>query len=303
MKKLLRYAFGVLAVLGSIEGAFRLWEPAFAACGDRILTKAAVLDRQDRVDVLFYGTSRFWDAVSPRLYARKLPAPPDVRGFNLAVTSSTLETLEMLARRFANRPGVRLNVVELSGPQLELQTPEPAAPADPVADFAARHSRLIAYRAALRGESLERLPELLFYPKRMDGSEILLSEQLFPETDPAEWVQPLIAPARPAAVSGPATDDPRAERMLAVGRLLRQSAPVVFVVPPIQKAEPHIRPYVVALAKEFPVWDFADVAMPASSFRDTTHLSKQGRAEFSRMLAAETDRAGLLTANLSSRRE
>ena len=110
MKKLLSYAAGVAAALGLIEGAFRLWQPAFAACGDRILTKAAVLDRHDRVDVLFYGTSRFWDAISPRLYAEELSAP-DVRGFNLAVTSATLETLEMLAARFAARPGVRLAVV------------------------------------------------------------------------------------------------------------------------------------------------------------------------------------------------
>src|SRR5207247_1746669 len=99
-------------------------------------------------------------------------------GFDLAVTSSTLETLEMLARRFGARPGVRLAVVELSGPQLELARPEPSPPVDAVSDFAARHSRLIEYRAALRGESLERLPELLFYPRRMDGSEILLGDQL-----------------------------------------------------------------------------------------------------------------------------
>jgi hypothetical protein len=302
VNRLRNYVIGVLALLGAIEGAFRLWSPAFAACGDRILTKAGVLDRHDRVDVLFYGTSRFWDAVSPRLYAQESSAP-EMRGFNLAVTSSTLETLEMLARRFAPRPDVRLHIVELSGPQLELARPEQPSPPDAVADFAARHSRLIEYRAALRGESLERLPELLFYPTRMDGSEILLADQLEAAFGRPEPRAPQIdlRPFQPAVRSEPLTPDPRAERMLAVGRLLRVSAPVVFVVPPIQKAEPHLRPYVTVLAKEFPVWDFSDAPLPAPMFRDTTHLSKEGRALFSRLLAVETARTGLLPASVSRR--
>jgi hypothetical protein len=89
--------------------------------------------------------------------------------------------------------------------------------------------------------------------------------------------------------------------MLAVGRLLRASAPVVFVVPPIQKAEPQIRPYVTVLAKEFPVWDFADAPLAPAMFRDTTHLSKEGRALFSRLLAMETARSGLMPASVSRR--
>src|SRR5262249_235481 len=161
----------------------------------------------------------------------------------------------------------------------------------------------IEYRAALRGESMERLPELLFYPRRMDGSEILLSDQLaaaFGEIEPRA-AQIDLRPFHPAPASEPPTADPRADRMLPLRPLLRRPAPVVSVVPPIQKAEPHLRPYVSAIAREFPVWDFGDAPLPPPMFRDTTHLSKEGRALFSRLLATETVRAGLMP--VFSRRE
>src|SRR5260221_1773346 len=207
VKKLVRYLLGLAAVLGGVEAAFRIWEPAFASCGDRVLTKAAILDQQGEVEALFFGTSRSWDAISPRLFAAELAELQPglrLRGFNLAVTSATLETLESLARRFAGRPGLRLAVLELSGMQLELGRTA-AAEEDAITAFAARHLRLIEYRSALRGESLERLPELLFYPRRMDGSEILLVDQLAAAAGIAEA---RAAPAdlsrlRPAASASP----------------------------------------------------------------------------------------------------
>ena len=307
MPKLLRYLCGMALVLGALEGAFRLRERELAACGDRILTKAAVLDRQGPVEVLFFGTSRSWDAISPRLFTEELEhlrPGLTLRGFNLAVTSATLETLESLAGRFARRPGLRLAVIELSGPQLELARPAADEEKSAITAFAERHLRLIRYRSALRGESLERLPELLFYPRRMDGSEILLVDQLRAAASIREArAEPVdLAPLRPAPLpAGAPSADPRAARLLAVGRLLRASLPVVFVVPPIQGGEPAMRPYAAALAVEFPVWDFGAAPLPPSAFRDTTHLDRAGRALFSRMLAAELARADLLPSPVSRR--
>jgi hypothetical protein len=188
MQRLLRFVFGVAAVLAGLEVAFRLGEPAIAASGHRVLTKVAILDAQGPVETLFFGSSQSWDAISPRLFSARLEQlQPGLRarGFNLAVTSSTLETLEWLARRYAHRAGLRLAVIEVSEPQLQsgllpweepAQTPRGAE--EWIEDFAARHACLVRHRGALRGESLERLPGLLFFAPRLDGSEVLVPEQL-----------------------------------------------------------------------------------------------------------------------------
>ena len=330
MQRLVRFVLGVAAVLAAIEVAFRLWEPAIAASANRILTKAALLDAQGPVEVLFFGTSQSWDDISPRLFSAQVerlePGPP-VRGFSLAVTSSTLETLEWLARRYGRRAGLRLAVVEVSEPQLQSGPPpweEPTqAPGDAeewIEDFAARHLRLIQHRGALRGESLERLPELLFFAPRLDGSEVLIAEQIaaamgrpevntvhMPEREVNAVHMPVgevnavhLAPPAPP----PPAQDRRALRLIHVASALRQGGvSVVFIVPPLQRARhsPLLGDILPSLSREAPVWDFSQAALPTEMFRDPSHLNHRGRALFSAALAAEIARAGLLGAGLARR--
>src|SRR5437660_876930 len=90
VQRLLRFVIGLAAVLAAIEISFRVWEPAIAASGNRVLTKAALLDAHGPLEVLFFGTSQSWDDVSPRLFSAQLEQlQPDLRarGFSLAVTS------------------------------------------------------------------------------------------------------------------------------------------------------------------------------------------------------------------------
>jgi hypothetical protein len=296
VRRLVLYAAGVCGALAVAEAAFRVLEPEISASTNRLATKAALLEKQGRVDVLFFGTSRFWDAIAPRIFAARFPG---TRGFSAATTSAKLDTLESMAARFAHRPGLRLAVVELSGPQLDA-APDPQPPPAGIEALAARFLKLVAHRRALRGESLERLPALLLFPRRMDGSEIRLADQLEALLDrPAP--NPHAIDARPKVVTpSTAAPGPRAVRMEMVGRRLKDAgAQVVFVLPPIlpsESPEDDVTDVAAWLAREFPVWDYRGAALPKEAWRDSTHLNAAGRALFTRALAEETARAGLLEA-------
>lgn len=291
MPKLLRYVAGTCATLALLEGAFRIFGREIAAAETRAGTKAALLDRHGPVEVLFFGTSRLWDAVSPRAFSAVFPG---ARAFSLAASGAKLETLERLGSRFARRPGLRLAFVELSGPQLEPEPPQASPPAG-VEAFAARHLALVEHRAALRGESLERLQELFVFPARLDGSELHPRDFVDawfghpPRRAPEDDLRPVLV--TPAAAAIP----PAAARMLAVASALRQGgARVVFVIPPVRPCEPpEDLSAAPALAVEFPVWSYQHVPLPPDRFRDCSHLNGEGRAAFSRALAQEALRAGI----------
>ncbi|HEY6146791.1 MAG TPA: hypothetical protein VIZ69_03805, partial [Thermoanaerobaculia bacterium] len=170
MRRLLLYLGGVCAALALVEGAFRVFEREISASASRVETKAALLEKQGPVEVLFFGTSRFWDGIAPRRFAAAFPG---VRAFNLAASGAKLPTLESEA----GRPGLRLAAIELSAPQLDPASP-PDAPASGVEGVASRWLKLIAHRGALRGESLLRLPELLLFARWMDGSEVRFVDQI-----------------------------------------------------------------------------------------------------------------------------
>lgn len=303
MPKLLRFVAGTCAVLALAEGAFRVWSVELSASVSRAGTKAALLDKQGRVEVLFFGTSRLWDGISPRTFSAAFPG---VHAFSLAASGAKLGTLETLARRFAHRPGLRLAFVELSSPQLDASPSQEPAPSGLEA-VAARYSRLVADRGALRGESLERLPGLLLYPRRLDGSEIHFGDQVAailgrpPPMAEAPALHKTGTPydelRRVSRNDGAPANDSVA-RLLAVGRELRAaSVAVVFVVPPLLCEPPEdVSAAAEVLATQFPVWNYQRAPLPAEAFRDCGHLNARGRAAFSRSLAAEAAREGFAQA-------
>jgi len=301
VRRLLLYLGGFCAALALVEGAFRIFEAEISASASRVETKALLLEKQGAVDVLFFGTSRFWDGIAPRRFAAAFPG---VRAFSLATSAAKLETLESETRRFAHRRGLRLAVIELSGPQLDPAEPPEPSPAG-IEAAAGRYLRLVAHRSALRGESLLRLPELLLFPGRVDGSEVRFIDQLasalgLPE-DPGARLD-----LRPAPVpSSPLEAGTRARRISAVASSLRAAGvQVVFVLPPILPCEPaeDVAAVAASLAREFAVWDYRRAALPADAWRGCSHLSRAGRIAFTRALAEEAAREGLLHA-VAERRE
>jgi hypothetical protein len=296
VRRLLLYLGGVCAALALVEGAFRVFEREISASASRVETKAALLEKQGPVEVLFFGTSRFWDGIAPRRFAAAFPG---LRAFSLAASGAKLPTLESEAGRFAGRPGLRLAVIELSAPQLDPGAP-PDTPAGEVEGVAAGWLKLVAHRAALRGESLLRLPQLLLFARWMDGSEVRFVDQIASLLGRGQTDAPRLD-LRPAPVEpSPSGPGPLASRLAAAGRRLRGAgAEVVFVMPPLLSCEPaeDVGPIAASLAREFPVWDYRAAALPRGAFRDCSHLDRSGRISFTQLLAVQAARDGLLHAH------
>lgn len=320
--RLFAYVLGVALVLGACEGLMRAAEAVFRAASHRTLTKLAQLQRHGPTEVLFIGTSRTNDGVSPRLFSDELVAErPElswVHGFNLSSASSSMEIVEWLTQQVAARPGLRLVFVEVSDVQLKsvpLQW-EPPKEAPTTLEgrlerFLETHSRLVADRGVLFSDNVTRLPGLLLFAPALDGSEVLVTDQLkawmgiqgprIPVKDLSAWKVGDGAVLTEAG-SPPASD--RLDRLVAVAKAFQDhGVRVVFNVPPLA---PELRqaPERTSSMHEFlrvlgarsgaEVWDWSGATLPDDIFRGTTHLNHIGRAQFSRALARKTVERGLL---------
>lgn len=317
-KQLLLYVAGVVATLALIEGGVRWKAHLFAAASHRTLTKLAVLEQQPEVQLLFVGSSRTQDGVSPRLVSEELasldPKLAGVRGFNAASTATSLETLEWLTSEVAGRPGLRLAILEVSGPQLTHAQPQflesPRPPADlegRLADQIRRHLALVEHRGVLFSDNLTRLPALLIFGQSLDGSEVMAGEQL------AAWRghhEPLagafdesgwrLRSLDTTTVAAAAQVD---ELASVASQFTRQGVQVVFMVPPLARSyadAPERGAAMHELLRELhartqaEVWDWSAAELPDALFRGSSHLNHPGRAQFARVLARQLARSGLL---------
>jgi hypothetical protein len=315
--RLVWFLGGVLVLLAALEGFERSHSALFAATTHRGLTKVAMFDRHPRVNVLFLGSSRTQDGVSPDLASRALheiaPALGDVSGFNAAFTGSSLGALVSLVPRFDGRSDLRVAVIELSEPQIFNEAAPWDEPTrvlvtleDRLAD-AIQHVAIVRYRKALIGANLGRLPSLLAAPS-MSGWETKGTEQF------ASWMgrrearatgfdltrwRPEVFPATTGAVR--VNDDERAvaNQLAALAAHFRtRGVTPIFAVPPLSASEREapernaLRSLFAEVARrgQCEVWNFATVDVPDAFFRDVSHLNREGRAQYSEALAHELAR-------------
>jgi hypothetical protein len=315
-RRLALFLGGLLVLLASLECLVRWKEPLFAAASHRALAKAAMLEQRPRVDILYLGTSRTQDGVSPDLVTRSLqeiaPQLGKITGFNAAFTGSSLDALISLAQRFARRPGLRVLVVELSEPQL-LNGPAPwKIPDTPAVTLEDRLARvlsakvyLVRYRSAFLLENLSRLQALLLFGPSLGGWETKGSDQVAswlghkekPATgfELARWQPKRLRPDAPLQRLTPVSDTQASRLSEIAGYYSGRGVRVVFVVPPVTHAftpvpgRETLDPLFAEVARRSgcEVWDFSSLDLPRALFHDPSHLSGEGRAHFSRALAVQ----------------
>lgn len=320
---LLRFGAALGGLLLALEGGARIAGPRLHAGTNRGLAKLALLERQGPIDLVFAGSSRTQDGVSPRLLAIEVAGQggPVLRAFNLAFTSSTLATLEAEAKLLAGRPGLRLVVLELSAPQIADGRVSWVEKNEELSDGSLEgrlgqgvraHVTLVRERAVLIPENLARFFALLAPAGRLDGSEVHVAEQLAAaagiwrpdDTVSDGWEPPLLLAGEPL-LPGAALEQ-TGQRLLALARVLRGSGvQVAFAVPPLSpearayehdaEAKDPFQALARSLAREVPVFDGTKlVSRDRGQFHDTTHLNTAGRAGWSRGLGRALGRAGLL---------
>lgn len=317
-RRLAVFVAGLAAMAAGLEVLVRFQEPMFEAASHRALAKVAMCERHARVDVLFLGTSRTQDGVSPALMSRALagrdPALAEVRGFNAAFTSSSLDALEALAARLLARKELRCVVLELSDPQrVNPATPWDGAPPDTTTlegrlGVLARNLRFLRHRSAFVSDNLARLPALLLFAPALGGWEVKGSEQMAAWLGRAEasptgfdaeaWRPSVIQPTgRHEALSE--EDSRTAERFAAVARRYRErGVAVVFASPPLSAEwspapeRDSMKPLFREIAERSgcEVWDFSSLQLDRRFFRNPSHLGTEGRAHYSYALAGEIAR-------------
>lgn len=317
-RRLLLFLLGLVIACVILEGVVRWNAALFEGASHRGLAKAAMCELRPRVDLLFLGTSRAQDGISPRLVSQALaevaPERSDWLGFNGAFTGSSLGELSALGERFSRRPGLKAVVIELSAPQIHnrpapwKQDQENAAAEDVDARLAkvAKQLLLIRYRTAFLPENLGRLPALLVFSRSLGGWETKGSDQLaawLGKTEAAaqgfnaaSWTPELIGPGTAARQPLDPVLEEAARQLTDLVRLFRdRQTAVFFAVPPLSRGHQpaperdQLRPFFAELARraECEVWNYASLMLPDELFRDPSHLGREGRAHYSKALAMQ----------------
>ena len=322
LRRLIFFALGLLLWLAALEWLVRHNSALFEAASHRALTKVAIFQQHPRVEILFLGTSRTQDGVSPALVSRTIqgiaPELGPVPGFNAAFTAATLDLVAAQIPRFGFRPDLKVVVLELSAPELApeflnfpipWEQPRPASRTveDKLA-AAVQHVHFIRHRTAFLTDNLNRLPPLLLFAASLGGWETITKDQLAawlgrPEPAAAGFDAALWTPELPGAPALPQTLNPQQEEIAT--RLVRQARlfqdhgiKVVFTVPPLARgfsAAPErqdLKPLFAEVARRSrcEVWNFATVLPPDVFFRDATHLGGLGRAHYSQALGVQLAR-------------
>jgi hypothetical protein len=319
-RRLAWFLIGVAIIVLCLELFERRHHALFAAATHRGLTKAAMFERHGKVSVLFLGSSRAQDGVSPDLVTRALvqiaPDLGELPGFNAAFTGSSLGALIALAPRFETSGNVRIAVIELSEPQVFNEAAPWESSETAAATFEERlaaglqHVAVVRYRKALIGANLGRLPSLLA-ASSMGGWETKGSEQLASWMgrredratgfDPSLWRPEVITALSPPPQSSsldPAASAAADQLAGLAARYRSRGIVPVYAVPPLSGAmddapERHgLRALFAEVARrgQCEVWNFATLEPPEDYFRDISHLNREGRAQFSEALAHEIAR-------------
>ncbi len=319
--RLMAFVIGLILALGACEALMRAADPVFHAASHRTLTKLAQLGKHGPIEVLFIGTSRTNDGVSPRLFSEALEAERSelswVHGFNLSSASSSMEIVEWLTQQVAARPGLLLVFIEVSDVQLKSVPLQWEPPQEAPTTLEGRlerivesHSRLVANRGLLFSDNVTRLPGLLLFAPALDGSEVLVVDQLkawmgmrgprFPAKDLSAWK---VGDGAVLTEAGSPLPGDRLDRLVAVAKAFQDhGVRVVFNVPPLapelqvpeRTSSMHEFLRVLGARSGAEVWDWSGATLPDDIFRGTTHLNPAGRAQFSRVLARKTVERGLL---------
>jgi hypothetical protein len=305
------YVLGLALVLACAELVARAGERWLRAAADRVDFKLALLERHGPLSIVYVGTSRLNDGVDPARVASELSSLGSNgawAGFNAAVPSSSLQILERVALDAAAHPGVRLELLELSVPQL-VDAPG-TAQAGPSASATLENrledllgrSALVRHRRALVAENWSRFWGVLTAPSQ-DGSEWFRTQALqawlqsppnAAELRKAPFRAEDVAPAAAPGALSPALEKAAEEYERIASALAAKGVRCIIVVPPVsgswraaeQVADLKALRAEVARRTGVPIWDFSAADAEGSLFNGVRdHLSEKGRAHFSTALA------------------
>lgn len=306
-----KYFLGILIVFLVFELLFNCFSNIFSNTTDRIRLKSAMFDYRDKTEILFLGSSRFKDGISPNLFCVHLDSISkiEMRGFNGAITGANIERLEFFFNKAVEKTGVEHIVIEISRPQLKRKKEDIKSTEEETEDLDSKistvlenNSKLILWRKSLRFDNLKNIPAILF-ANHMEGSELYkkdafsdytksIKSKLTPETKET-WKYETITPSEVTTVSD-------SDKIIydTFNRIVKKAKEyhvnISFIIPPLVN-ESKMKETSLDAKKRFQnlsnitktvIYNFSTANIDESFFRDKdSHLNKEGRYIFSSMLA------------------
>lgn len=306
-----KYFICLLIVFLLFEILFNCFSNIFSNTTDRIRLKSAMFEFRDKTEVLFLGSSRFKDGVSPKLFSKHLNSTNSkpLRAFNGAITGANIERLEFFFNKAANKIGTKHIVIEVSRPQLQRKKEDIKATDIEekdidyqMATFFEEKSKLIQWRKSLRFDNLKNIPAILF-ADHMEGSELYKKGALgdltkstkstFNAVAKEEWRHSLIKPSVINSISQ--SDQVIYNTFKRITKKAKETGiKITFVIPPLVNGskkkettpEMYARFQNLSSVTGLTIYDFSSANINESYFRDKdSHLNKEGRYIFSQLLA------------------
>lgn len=307
-KKAIKYFIYLGATFILIEIFLYATPFIFANLIDRARLKSAMFNFRDETEILFLGSSRSQDGISPKVIEQNLKGSTieTWKGFNGSITGANIHRLKEIFDRTIEKEGLKLVVIEISVPQLNEQEIYTSTSTDSL-DFegqlhevVADKMKLIEWRKAFRMDNLKNAPAILA-ADQLEGSEFFRANALkdFFSSDEFElsvtqqeaWQPTKFAPIDSASSS--ASNVPKIINEL-TSKAQKLGVKTLLVIPPLvnKRYETEHTPEVIQLYQEIAnatgktIINFSDAKVSESLFRDKdSHLNKEGRFVYSTMLA------------------
>ncbi len=306
-----RYFFGLFIIFVLIEVVVRFSPTVFSNLTERIHLKSAMFEYRDTTEVLFLGSSRFKDGLSPKIIEKQIKDSLglSIKAFNGALTGTNVQQLDYFFKKAITKKGLRLVVVEISFPQLYFdetyQNPDPEkiGVEEHLQNGIMDHLKLAAWRKSFRIENLIKAPAILA-TDFLEGSELDRSNFIsdyfnkttfkFTKTHQEQWRPKVILPqGEPDGDGG----DCSMHILQDIARLAKENnVKLLLVIPPVINARssaestPEVKKiYQTAATKMgMEIWDYGDIKISEKYFSDQdSHLNIEGRFVFSHIIGSK----------------
>ena len=308
MKKSVIYFLIMGSIVLSLELLLYFTPFIFSNLTERVKLMSAMFNYRSDTEILFLGSSRFKDGISPSVVMDNIndSLKTDWKGFNGAITGADIYQLDYFFKRAIHKKGLKILVIEMSLPQLNADIPPHTIHQPPtdlegnIQQVLSENLRLARWRKSFRLENLKNIPAILA-ADQLDGSELYRTNILgdFISNDSFKIDGELKRQWKPTVIRPVLISDEGSHEALKIfdniAKTSRQAGvDILFVVPPLvnssnmnETTQDILTLYQqIAYKTGTPIVNFSGLDLSENLFRDQdSHLNKEGRFVFSTMLS------------------
>ncbi|MDH5719795.1 MAG: hypothetical protein OEZ13_04145 [Spirochaetia bacterium] len=307
-QKIIFYFLGLALFFLSLEGFFRIFPDIFSNLTERVKLKSAMYMRRKPTPILFYGSSRFKDGISPKVITKRLEntTTQQYESFNAAITGTDIYRLEWFVKRVVENKNLKIFILEISPPMFvegdhgfENKNQDTESVEDFLSERLKENFSIVEWRKSLKINILIRSAALLG-ANYFEGSELFRRGAVsdFFKSDKIKMTENIKISWTPQIIKARTNNDAVVSKETKlyqdISKIMQKNRiKLFFVIPPLtikkqneecNKSE--IEKYKnIANATGVNIFNFGCLDLEEKYFIDDSHLSHLGRHYFSEILA------------------